>query len=215
MNYSEIAPVPACDLPLPAPDEPLVLVASRPASRKVAGSALIGGDSAELLLGSDGHDTLAGGGGDDSLDGGAGNDRFDGGGGRDVIRCGDGDDTVLAGSDGGRGSDRIEGGAGNDLLQGGLGSDTLDGGRGNDRLYGGGGADRFEFRPGDGVDRIADFDAVEGDRIHLDPALGDPEVTILASSGVLLAFAGGERLIFEQLPTIDLWATLDTGLLSL
>jgi Ca2+-binding RTX toxin-like protein len=39
------------------------------------------------------------------------------------------------------------------------GNDRLDGGLGNDILIGGAGADIYIFRPGDGMDAIADADA--------------------------------------------------------
>lgn len=63
----------------------------------------------------------------------------------------------------------LSGDAGVDTLQGMDGSDTLIGGAGNDRLYGGAGNDTFVFNgPGDGVDRIADWE--DGDHIAVDAA---------------------------------------------
>jgi Ca2+-binding RTX toxin-like protein len=53
----------------------------------------------------------------------------------------------------------LSGGSGNDTISGLGGSDTLAGEAGNDMLTGGFGADTFEFKPGFGNDRIADFDA--------------------------------------------------------
>ncbi len=69
------------------------------------------------------------------------------------------------------GDDTLNGNAGADSLFGGAGGDVLAGGQGNDLLRGGGGADRFVFGPGGGVDRVADFLAIEQDRLRLDDAL--------------------------------------------
>ncbi len=68
---------------------------------------------------------------------------------------------------GGDGNDTVYGGQGNDTVYGGAGDDLISGDLGNDILYGGPGADRFAFRPGGGVDWIADFNSAEGDRIVL------------------------------------------------
>ena len=55
-------------------------------------------------------------------------------------------------------NDLLFGGWGEDRLVGGWGADTLDGARGADSLHGGRGADIFVFGPGDGADRIRDFE---------------------------------------------------------
>ncbi len=72
------------------------------------------------------------------------------------------------------GDDRLVGGGGKDLLRGGDGADKLTGGAGADTLNGGAGADVFTFGPTDfaggsvaSMDRIEDFSAAQGDRIHL------------------------------------------------
>ena len=77
-----------------------------------------------------------------------------------------GNDTLL----GQRGGDVILGFGGDDLIRGRGGSDVIVGGTDSDTLYGGGGSDIFVFKPGDGFDKIADFQP--GDRILL---LGVPE----------------------------------------
>jgi serralysin len=94
------------------------------------------------------------------------------------VRAGAGADRVF----GFMASDTIDGEAGNDTLDGGNAADVLSGGEGEDELIGdigadvvsgGGGADRFlysfllESRTSDGIDRITDFNAAEGDFIDL------------------------------------------------
>ena len=103
-----------------------------------------GGD--DNLFSGDGRDKLIGGSGNDRLDGGEGKDRVIGGQGKDVLR-------------GSGGNDRLEGGNGGDKLFGGAGHDILIGGKGNDILNGGGGNDDFIFADGQGINRIAGFEA--------------------------------------------------------
>ncbi|MCZ8332736.1 MAG: calcium-binding protein [Rhodobacteraceae bacterium] len=125
-----------------------------PPNGPVPGREIDGTNGADVLIGTAGNDDMDGRRGNDQLRGGAGNDDMDGD---------DGNDSLL-GEDG---RDDIDGGRGNDVLDGGAGNDTLVGGRGNDLLTGGAGADIFEFRRGDGNDRITDF--TNGvDRIELD-----------------------------------------------
>lgn len=76
----------------------------------------------------------------DVMDGGNGNDSLTGFSGDDALRGGDGDDS-LSGDDG------------NDILIGGAGSDAMAGGAGNDA---------FVFRPGFGIDTVAEFTAGAG-----------------------------------------------------
>ena len=71
-------------------------------------------------------------------------------------------------------ADTLYGGAGSDILYGLYGDDVLVGGAGADRLYGGEGGDRFVFEGAtafNGVDRIMDFDATEGDVIDISNVL--------------------------------------------
>lgn len=90
----------------------------------------------DLLFGKNGYDYLNGYGGNDKIDG--GND-----------------------------SDYLYGGKGNDTLIGGSGSDVLIGEIGKDTLTGGVGTDSFGFSsPGDGVDRITDFNSID-DQINI------------------------------------------------
>jgi Ca2+-binding RTX toxin-like protein len=72
---------------------------------------------------------------------------------------------------GGAANDSLYGAAGRDTLLGGTGADLLDGGLGADTLVGGDAADIFLLRSAaeaDG-DVIADFNAVQGDRLDLRP----------------------------------------------
>jgi Ca2+-binding RTX toxin-like protein len=126
------------------PDRPLNLIFAP--TRSGSNCTTAGTDSNDFVSGSDRYDILTGGAGNDWLYG------------------YDGNDTLL-------------GGSGNDLLNGGRGRDTLDGygGRGDsDLLIGGTGADLFVlgknrqgYYAGDGYATIADFSAIEGDRIRL------------------------------------------------
>ncbi|WP_281983239.1 calcium-binding protein [Thalassorhabdomicrobium marinisediminis] len=95
------------------------------------------------------------------LDGSSGDDLIFGLAGRDVLLGSAGNDTLFGGADG----DRLYGGSGDDVLVGGAAADLL---------YGGSGADRFVFNDisesGAGRyarDRIADFEAKEGDRVDV------------------------------------------------
>jgi len=91
---------------------------------------------------------------DDALRGGDGNDRFSANGGNDVL-------------EGRGGADELIGGFGDDRLSGGAGNDRLVGQPGADELIGGDGADVFHWSVSyddpSSVDRVADFDAAEGD----------------------------------------------------
>lgn len=111
---------------------------------------LDGGAGDDLLFGLGGTDELFGGGGDDILHGDDPEDPH--GGEADLLDGGAGNDKLYAQG----GDDRLQGGAGGDTLYGEAGDDTLNGGLGPDVLNGGPGNDTYEFRPGDGVDRIED-----------------------------------------------------------
>lgn len=88
-----------------------------------------------------------------SLDGGNGKDELSGTAGEDILSGGNGTDTLY----GLAGHDALFGGNGGDHLLGGIGNDLLVGGHGSDLLEGGAGADVFRVGPGDGTDRIVDF----------------------------------------------------------
>ena len=116
---------------------------------------LYGNASANYLGGLEGRDLIFAGGGNDAADGGAGDDWLDG----------EAGDDTLAGS---AGNDGVQGGEGNDWMDGGAGLDVLYGGKGDDALVGGADHDQFVFTPGDGADRILDFQPGGGeDAINL------------------------------------------------
>jgi len=91
--------------------------------------------------------------------------------------------TAIENAIGGDGNDRIVGNGaanvlhgmrGNDTLEGGGGADVLIGGAGSDTLRGGAGGDHFRFDSvidGGAVDRIIDFNPLEGDTIGLGNAV--------------------------------------------
>lgn len=117
------------------------------------GIALTGKGLADSFVGSIYNDTIAGEAGADKISGWDGRDLLYGGAGADALDGGFGIDRLY----GGVGADRLYGRSGADRLYGGYGNDTLNGGLGKDLLGGGQGADVFVFAPGDGRDRISDF----------------------------------------------------------
>ncbi len=161
-------------------------------------NTLTGTDAAETMDGRQGNDTIRSLGGNDTVAGGDGNDRIDAGNGNDLVRGGDGDDRML----GGAGADRLIGDAGNDLL---------DGGAGRDRLTGGTGGDTFVFGNGD---TATDFNALEGDQIAFNGALGlglaDITVTI-GATGTTIAFAGQTMTLNGVTQPFDLGNAFDFG----
>jgi Ca2+-binding RTX toxin-like protein len=176
----------------------------------------------DLLAGRRGDDVLFGLGNNDRLYGGSGEDRLNGGTGADLV-LGDAGRDILAGMDGadrlngGSGADRISGNAGNDrlggagsndVLHGGGGNDRLAGGTGDDRLTGGTGADVFVFASG--ADRITDLG--RGDSILIDDALWVQTLSVgrmidrfadLVRGDAILAFGDGDRLVIEDIRSLD------------
>ena len=144
------------------------------------------------IRGSHFTDTIIGSGNDESFIGRRGNDTIDGRGGWDRLRFDRGSQSIrnlvvdlsegtatgtwngeafayrISNIDevrGSSGDDELIGDAGNNRLRGGAGDDIIEGGAGDDKLYGGSGDDVFVFRPGHGVDWIADF--TNGDDVIL------------------------------------------------
>ena len=77
--------------------------------------------------------------------------------------------TTMTGSDM---ADVLYGTSRNDTISGSAGNDILMGGRGNDLLAGGAGADTFVLnKVGEGVDTIADYKAVDGDKLDISDLL--------------------------------------------
>jgi Ca2+-binding RTX toxin-like protein len=158
-------------------------------------------DGNDAVRGLEGNDSIDGGGGDDDVNGNLGSDTVHGGDGADTVRGGQGGDLVFGdgGDDGhvngnigedtvhgGIGNDTVFGGQGNDQVFGDEGDDQLSGDLGDDTLSGGAGADRFAMRPGGGHDVVTDFNAVEGDRILLNPGQAFTLSTVNGSAVVTL-----------------------------
>ena len=162
---------------------------------------LWGGAGNDSLLGQQGNDTLDGGSGNDSLLGAEGNDSLSGGSGNDTLWGGEDDDTLLGGS----GDDLLRGGEGVDELYGGTGNNTLWGDGGNDSLYGGDGADVFVYKPGDGRDRIFDYDS--DDMLIILKADGSEGGTYtdatFKNNKLTLTIDGGGTVIFDGVKSGD------------
>ncbi|MBS0124866.1 calcium-binding protein [Thetidibacter halocola] len=203
------------DLPLIAATSPIYGNSGFyfPAAQPVTPPSLIGGPGNDVLTGTAGGDRMNGGDGNDFISARGGSDNVRGDRGNDVISAGAGNDTVA----GGAGNDRLLGETGRDKLLGGAGNDLLDGGAGRDVLTGGAGGDAFVFGGGD---RVTDFDALEGDQILFDAALG-LDLSMIAvtfgSASTTIAYAGqtmtlngvtapfdlGNAIKFDYEPSLD------------
>lgn len=175
------------------------------------GDSLVGRADDDTLKGGGGADTLHGHDGADSLVGGNRGDRAFGGWQADRVYGNKGHDTLFGetGADflrGGLGKDRLFGGMDGDTLVGDGGADVIHGHAGNDRLVGGAGidsltggpgADVFVLRPGDGADRIADFDVREGDRLNARALDLSPREALdrLAVRGDHMVFDTGDDMV--------------------
>jgi len=171
------------------------------------GDTIVAGGGDDFVRGLDGNDLIDGGPGNDDVNGNRGEDVVHGSDGADFVRGGQGNDTVFgdAGDDfhvngnigddivhGDDGNDTVFGGQGNDMVFGDAGNDRLSGDLGDDVLVGGPGADQFLFRAGSGLDRVADFNPAEGDRIVLP---GGTAYTLVDVNGeAVLDLGGGDRL---------------------
>jgi len=106
------------------------------------------------------------------------------GNGRDNILNGNRGDNAL---DGAWGDDRLFGRGGDDRLRGDLGDDVLTGGRGHDS---------FVFRPGDGSDRITDFDPAR-DRLGFGGGIDIIRVEVAESGRDTLVNWGDLQILLE------------------
>lgn len=150
---------------------------------------MFGGNGFDDMHGNQGNDTLTGGQGDDWVVGGQGNDMLRGDSGGDVVYGNLGADTCI----GDEGVDWVRGGQGDDSVHGGAGDDFLSGDKGSDTLSGGAGADRFNFFVGAGIDRITDFNSLEGDRIQFEA----PATYTINQQGAdtIIDLGGGDQVI--------------------
>ena len=144
-----------------------------------AGETLVGTSAGDVLRGKSYDDVLIGASGNDVLIGRGGDDRQFGGWGH-VYRYGGSGDDIL---EGGHGNDFLWGGTGDDVLRGGNGADFLVGGRGCDVLIGGDGPDIFAVLSSRDRDKVADFDASEGDRYLVAGLLGKAEALRFSEDG--------------------------------
>ena len=87
----------------------------------------------------------------------------------------------------------LVGGESNDTLSGGSGSDKLFGGAGNDCLSGGAGEDVFIYKPGEGTDKIFDYES--GELISLGGAFTD---AVFDKNTLTLAVDGGGTLVLNK-----------------
>ncbi len=100
--------------------------------------------------------------------------------------------------------------SGNDFLRGGGGNDRLAGGLNDDRLEGGAGRDAFVHRPGDGHDRVLDFE-IGVDTLDL-RGHGVSDIEALARyaierpGSVYLDLPGGDGVVLDGLGRADLYA---------
>jgi Ca2+-binding RTX toxin-like protein len=162
----------------------------------------------ENLSGSTFDDVLGGNNGDNLLAGDVGSDSIAGGDGNDTLY---GDGRVIVDHHGTGGSGPIvtytdvaelpfPEASGNDSLNGGKGDDILLGGGGDDVLTGGKGNDTFIFGPGDGDDRITDFEKNK-DTIFLDGIAGVDDFGDLIftkiGSDVLVTWGTTDSILLE------------------
>ena len=125
--------------------------------------------------------------------------------GHDSLFGGNGHDSLF----GGKGRDSLFGELGNDILWGGGGADSLSGGWGNDELTGGRGPDIFQFRQGDGVDTVTDFEPGR-DLISIGyGAEAFQDLTIRArEGGVEVSYGAGADMILLMGVTVE---EIDSG----
>jgi Ca2+-binding RTX toxin-like protein len=206
---------------------------------------LEGGDGNDVLSGGAGLDVLSGGAGDDRLEGGTGADRLLGGTGNDTYMITDAlatveeiDNALGGGVDSVQasvshrlsafvenlaliGSGHVDG-TGNALdnrVTGNAGNNVLAGAGGRDTLTGGLGADTFVFDL-QGLDRVTDFSAAQGDRIGVEAAVFglpgaagsalDPD-WFVARTGIAQGTAAHGQFLFETGSRTLLWDADGSG----
>jgi serralysin len=156
---------------------------------EIGDDSIVGGAGFDDTHGNQGNDTIRGGDGPDWVVGGQGNDMLYGDAEGDVVYGNLGNDTQL----GGDGIDWVRGGQGNDSLDGGAGDDWMSGDRGDDTLTGGAGADLFNTFGDAGIDRILDFNRLEGDRVKIEP--GFTYATAQVGADTVISVTGGAQMV--------------------
>ncbi|GGC13187.1 hypothetical protein GCM10011363_32380 [Marivita lacus] len=159
---------------------------STPAIASAGAERVFGTDLGDIIDGLDGNDTLQGADGDDQLRGSAGQDDLFGQ---------NGNDTLL----GGHGDDYLDGGAGDDILHGGPGADVA---------FGGDGRDVFVIAPGDGSNRLSDFNLGE-DRIHL--VNSGFTSAAEAIEAITKPFSNMSRITLDDGTTVDVFHSSRSG----
>jgi Ca2+-binding RTX toxin-like protein len=113
------------------------------------------------------------------------------------------------------GNDTVYGNGGTDVMFGGPGADVLQGGVGNDTLTGGGGVDIFEFRTGDGNDRVLDWvDGTDELRFYGPPSSITVNINELAGGDVRLTVLG-MQIIVENAVLADFQLETGSGYVSI
>lgn len=119
-----------------------------------------------------------------------------------------GKDKVLGSNIG----DLLGGEAAADRILGKGGADFIAGHGGNDKLWGGKGSDVFNFAPGDGHDKIFDFDAVGGGRKqdYINLPFGTEYEEVKQGKNLLLDFGDGGSIMLvgvkaKDFDEADLW----------
>ena len=119
----------------------------------------------------------------------------------DSLYGGAGNDSIV----GNAGNDKLYGEAGNDILVGGSGNDSLWGNAGNDSLFGGAGKDVFIYKPGEGTDKIMDYES--GDMLKILKSNGTAGGTFtkatFSGGNLTLAISGGGSVIFNGVSAGD------------
>jgi Ca2+-binding RTX toxin-like protein len=178
---------------------------------------MTGGSGSDAMSGGDGDDVLTGGLGVDYIEGAAGIDTASYAGAGSgitvslwnmlVTNDGDGSNDFLGnierivGSNfndmlqGSNNADFLVGGGADDVLYGFGGVDALEGGSGIDHLFGGADADSFHFGNGSGTDYIYDFNALDGDKIHLASGINGSAITDGATALAATSYASGNAWI--------------------
>jgi Ca2+-binding RTX toxin-like protein len=112
----------------------------------------------------------------------------------------------------------LRGGGGNDVLSGGSGDDWLYGDAGLDQLTGGLGADRFVLGGPSGAskDRVADFNAAQGDKLVFSGAeyglpAGALDASRFSGTGVATSPAGTGQFVYSAATKSLLWDADGSG----
>lgn len=112
-------------------------------------------------------------------------------------------DNLVIGS---KGANSLNGMVGNDVVKGKGGDDLISGDTGNDVMIGGAGQDQFQFDPGDGKDRILDFDAdnSDGKQDLIDADFSDVIGMKTVKGNAVLDFGHGDTLTLVRVQVTEI-----------